>query len=139
MNTCAVQGIRLEQKTEYAPVSVNTARSVGLVVNEVLTNSFKYAFEGRGHGVITIECLRQSEDRYRVVIADDGVGLPERHYMADPGKDRRADRADLEGKRETGLQGRVRAEQGRSSDDERRSTGDCVITSCRPACGQFPG
>lgn len=45
MNTCAVERIRLEQKTEYAPVSVNTALSVGLVVNEVLTNSFKYAFE----------------------------------------------------------------------------------------------
>ncbi|TYL82181.1 PAS domain S-box protein [Bradyrhizobium rifense] len=75
MNTCAVEGVRLEQKTEYAPVSVNTALSVGLVVNEVLTNSFKYAFEGRGHGVITIECLRRSDDRYRVVVADDGVGL----------------------------------------------------------------
>jgi two-component sensor histidine kinase len=86
MNTCAVQGIRLEQKTEYAPVSVNTALSVGLVVNEVLTNSFKYAFEGRGHGVITIECLRQSEDRYRVVIADDGVGLPEGITWPIPGK-----------------------------------------------------
>jgi two-component sensor histidine kinase len=86
MNTCAVQGIRLEQKTEYAPVSVNTARSVGLVVNEVLTNSFKYAFEGRGHGVITIECLRQSEDRYRVVVADDGVGLPEGITWPIPGK-----------------------------------------------------
>ncbi|OSJ18676.1 hypothetical protein BST63_05105 [Bradyrhizobium canariense] len=86
MNTCAVQGIRLEQKTEYAPVSVNTALSVGLVVNEVLTNSFKYAFEGRGHGVITIECLRQSEDRYRVVVADDGVGLPEGITWPIPGK-----------------------------------------------------
>ncbi|OSI62223.1 hypothetical protein BSZ15_00595 [Bradyrhizobium canariense] len=86
MNTCAVQGIRLEQKTEYAPVSVNTALSVGLVVNEVLTNSFKYAFEGRGHGVITIECLRQSEDRDRVVVADDGVGLPEGITWPIPGK-----------------------------------------------------
>lgn len=27
MNTCAVEGIRLDQKTDYAPVSVNTALS----------------------------------------------------------------------------------------------------------------
>ncbi|MEH2571887.1 sensor histidine kinase [Bradyrhizobium sp. AZCC 1708] len=86
MNTCAVDGIRLEQKMDYAPVSVNTALSVGLVVNEVLTNSFKYAFNGRGQGVINIECLRQSDDRHRVVIADDGVGLPEGVTWPVPGK-----------------------------------------------------
>jgi PAS domain S-box-containing protein len=86
MSTCAVDGIRLDQKTDYAPVSVNTALSVGLVVNELLTNSFKHAFDGRGQGVIMIECLRRSDDRYRVVIADDGVGLPEGVTWPVPGK-----------------------------------------------------
>jgi PAS domain S-box-containing protein len=86
MNTCAVDGIRLDQKMDYAPVSVNTALSVGLVVNELLTNSFKYAFYGRGHGIITVECRRQDEDHYRVVIADDGVGLPEGVTWPVPGK-----------------------------------------------------
>lgn len=86
MSTCAVDGIRLDQKTDYAPVSVNTALSVGLVVNELLTNSFKYAFDGRGQGVIMIECLRRSDDRYRVVIADDGVGLPEGVTWPVPGR-----------------------------------------------------
>jgi PAS domain S-box-containing protein len=86
MNTCALDGIRLDQKTDHAPVSVNTALSVGLVVNELLTNSFKYAFSGRGGGVITVECLRSGEDRYRLVIADDGVGLPEGVAWPVPGK-----------------------------------------------------
>jgi two-component sensor histidine kinase len=78
--------IRLDQKMDYAPVSVNTALSVGLVVNELLTNSFKYAFDGRGQGVIRVECLRQIDDRYHVVIADDGVGLPEGVAWPVPGK-----------------------------------------------------
>jgi PAS domain S-box-containing protein len=86
MSTCAVDGIRLDQKMDHAPVSVNTALSVGLVVNELLTNSFKHAFGGRGHGVITVECLRRGEDRYRVVIADDGAGLPEGVMWPVPGK-----------------------------------------------------
>jgi PAS domain S-box-containing protein len=86
MNTCAVDGIRLEQKMDHAPVSVNTALSVGLVVNELLTNSFKHAFGDRGNGVITVECLRRGEDRYRVVIADDGAGLPEGMTWPVPGK-----------------------------------------------------
>lgn len=46
-------------------------------MNELLTNSFKHAFGSRDRGVITVECVRHGEDRYRVVIADDGVGLPE--------------------------------------------------------------
>jgi PAS domain S-box-containing protein len=86
MNSCAVDGVRLDQKMDYAPVSVNTALSVGLVVNELLTNSFKHAFCGRGHGVIAVECRRQGEDRYRVVIADDGSGLPEGVTWPVPGK-----------------------------------------------------
>lgn len=36
--------------------------------------------------MITIECLRQSDDRYRVLIADDGVGLPEGVTWPVPGK-----------------------------------------------------
>jgi two-component sensor histidine kinase len=37
-------------------------------VNELLTNSFKYAFGGRGTGVISVECLRKGEKRYRIVV-----------------------------------------------------------------------
>lgn len=85
MNTCAVDGIRLDQRMDHAPVSVNTALSVGLVVNELLTNSFKHAFGDRGPGVITVEC-RRDQDRYRIVIADDGAGLPEGVTWPVPGK-----------------------------------------------------
>jgi two-component sensor histidine kinase len=86
MNTYAVDGIRLEQKMDHAPVSVNIALSVGLVVNELLTNSFKHAFGDRGHGIITVECLRRGEDGYCVVIADDGAGLPAGVIWPVPGK-----------------------------------------------------
>jgi PAS domain S-box-containing protein len=86
MNSYGVDGIRLDLKMDHAPVSINIALSVGLVVNELLTNSFKYAFGGRGHGVITMECLRKGNDRYRVVVADDGVGLPGDVVWPVPGK-----------------------------------------------------
>ena len=86
MNTCAIDGVRLDQKMDYAPVSVNTALSVGLVVNELLTNSFKHAFHNQGQGIITVACERQNEDRYRVVIADDGSGLPKGVTWPVPGK-----------------------------------------------------
>ena len=40
-------------------------------------NAFKYAFAGRPGRTITLHCLREDPERYRVVVADDGVGLPE--------------------------------------------------------------
>lgn len=81
----AADGIRLDLKVDYAPVSVNVALSVGLLVNELVTNAFKYAFANRGAGLIRIECLHE-EDRYTVMVADDGVGLPEGFAWPVPGK-----------------------------------------------------
>jgi PAS domain S-box-containing protein len=86
VNTYAVDGVRLELKVDHAPASVNVALPVGLIVNELMTNSFKYAFGGRGHGVISVQCLRKGQDRYQVIIADDGVGLPEGVVWPVPGK-----------------------------------------------------
>lgn len=77
MHTYAVDGIRLDLQVDYAPVSINVAMPIGLLVNELLTNVFKYAFKGQEDGVITVRCLHEDDDRYRVVVADDGVGLPD--------------------------------------------------------------
>lgn len=77
MRTYAVEGMRLDLKVDHAPVSINIAMPVGLLVNELLTNSFKYAFVGRETGTLTVRCLHESERSYRIVVADDGIGLPE--------------------------------------------------------------
>ena len=77
MHTYAVDGIRLDLKVDHAPASVDVAMPVGLIVNELLTNAFKHAFNGRGSGTLTVRCLHETEGKYRVVVADDGIGLPE--------------------------------------------------------------
>jgi two-component sensor histidine kinase len=59
---------------------------LGLLVNELLTNSFKYAFAGRHTGTITLRCLHENETKYRVIVADDGIGLPEGMMWPLPGK-----------------------------------------------------
>jgi PAS domain S-box-containing protein len=76
MHSHAVEGIRLDLKVDAYPVSVNVAMPTGLVVNELLTNALKHAFNGRDGGTITLHSLADSNG-CRVVIADDGVGLPE--------------------------------------------------------------
>ena len=71
---------------DHAPTTINVALPVGLIVNELLTNAFKHAFGGRGHGLITVWCLRHGADRYRVIVSDDGIGLPEGVIWPVPGK-----------------------------------------------------
>jgi PAS domain S-box-containing protein len=72
----AVEGIRLDLKVDAYPVSVNVAMPTGLVVNELLTNALKHAFVGRDGGTITLHSLSDGNG-CRIIVADDGVGLPE--------------------------------------------------------------
>jgi len=76
MRSHAVEGIRLDLKADVFLVSVNVALPAGLVVNELLMNALKHAFKGRDGGTITLHCLTDTKG-CRVVVADDGVGLPE--------------------------------------------------------------
>jgi PAS domain S-box-containing protein len=85
MRTHAVEGIRLDLKVDAYPVSVNVAMPTGLVVNELLTNSLKHAFKRRGGGTITLHCLTD-EIGCRVIVADDGVGLPDGKVWPERGK-----------------------------------------------------
>lgn len=86
MHTYAVDGIRLDLKVDRAMASINVAMPAGLIVNELMTNIFKYAFKGRETGTITVRCLHENEIDYRIVVADDGVGLPEGKTWPMPGK-----------------------------------------------------
>lgn len=85
MHVYAVEGIRLDIKVDHAPASINVAMPVGLIVNELLTNAFKYAFSGQDGGTLTIRCLHE-DDKYQVIVADDGVGLAEGKTWPMPGK-----------------------------------------------------
>jgi PAS domain S-box-containing protein len=86
MHTYAVDGIRLDLNADYAPASINVAMPVGLVVNELLTNAFKYAFNGRGSGTLTVRCLHEEDSKYRIVVADDGIGRADGTTWPVPGK-----------------------------------------------------
>jgi len=49
---------------------------LGLLVNELVTNSMKYAFTGRSDGVITVTSSK-TEKTVTISIADNGIGIPE--------------------------------------------------------------
>jgi two-component sensor histidine kinase len=85
MQAHASEGVRLDMKVDAWPVSINVAMPAGLVVNELLTNSLKHAFVGREGGTITLHSL-VDDTGCRVLVADDGVGLPEGSTWPQHGK-----------------------------------------------------
>lgn len=48
---------------------------LGLIINEVISNSFKYAFEGKESGNIKVHVRHKEAEQYILEIGDDGVGM----------------------------------------------------------------
>ena len=70
--------IKVECNMPELVLDVDTAISIGLITNELLTNSLKYAFEGRDSGTIKISLNDENtEGSLLLKIADDGVGKKE--------------------------------------------------------------
>lgn len=57
-------------------LNIDQAVPCALIMNELLTNAYKYAFEGMDSGEIRIS-IEQVRDKRKLTIEDNGVGLPE--------------------------------------------------------------
>ncbi len=75
--------VRTTVDTRDAHLDIECAIPVGLIVNELVTNAYKYAFESRKNGEVQIRLLKQGSNGWLLTVADDGKGLPEN---MDPGK-----------------------------------------------------
>ncbi len=68
--------IALNLRVDEVYLNVDTAIPCGLIINELLSNALKHAFPGDRHGKIDIDFTR-GRGELMLVIADDGVGLPD--------------------------------------------------------------
>ena len=67
--------IHLETDIDEIDLVLDQAIPCGLFVNELITNSLKYAWKNDEEGTIFIK-LKEVDSRVTLVIADDGIGLP---------------------------------------------------------------
>lgn len=67
-------GVAMELKIADFPVGSRTMLIVGIIINELITNIFKHAFEGRSERRVWIE-LDRAGANVRLVIKDNGVGI----------------------------------------------------------------
>lgn len=69
------QNVQLELDIDDSTVDIDTAIPLGLILNELITNCYKYAFVGKDKGLLKI-CFYQKEKDFYLCIKDDGIGLP---------------------------------------------------------------
>ncbi|WP_086477802.1 tetratricopeptide repeat-containing sensor histidine kinase [Arenibacter amylolyticus] len=68
--------ITMVYKMKDIELNVDIATPIGLIVNELVTNSLKYAFPGNVEGTITIE-LEETDSVLELRVMDNGVGFTE--------------------------------------------------------------
>ena len=66
----------IEKRIEDLAVDAKKLQTLGIIVNELLTNIMKHAFAGRERGSISISA-DSIDERITLVIEDDGKGIPE--------------------------------------------------------------
>lgn len=69
--------IRLRQNRSSIFLSIETAVPCGLIVNELISNCIKHAFPNDQGGEIYISIDSPSVNEYKLIVADNGVGLPQ--------------------------------------------------------------
>jgi len=68
--------IKLILKIEDVELDVDTSIPLGLILNELLTNSLKYAFPNGRSGEIMIELQENEEGKIQLSVSDNGIGFP---------------------------------------------------------------
>ena len=68
--------IRVNVNCEEIELSVDPAARLGLLLSELLTNALEHAFCGRDGGFVTVNFKRISGGGVRLMVEDDGIGLP---------------------------------------------------------------
>jgi len=66
--------ISIKKDLKEVKVHIDTAISCGIIINELITNSLKYAFPGDRKGQIMVK-LARPDDKIELSISDNGIGF----------------------------------------------------------------
>jgi PAS domain S-box-containing protein len=70
------QEVAIETQVKDISLDVKTVSVLGIIINELITNTLKYAFLGRTDGSIKLSASKQG-DRLVLLYEDDGNGIPD--------------------------------------------------------------
>lgn len=72
--------IHLQISGDKIGLDMDTAMPCGLLVNEIVSNSYKYAFPNQEKGTIQID-FKKNDNKIILFIQDNGVGFPEEYDL----------------------------------------------------------
>jgi len=78
-NQISTQKIRLTHQIGNILVSIDSAISIGLFINEALLNSIKHAFPSQSEGLISIVVMKE-DSSILMKVMDDGIGMKDCNY-----------------------------------------------------------
>lgn len=68
--------VQFDYQIDIAYLPMDIAIPCGLIINELISNSFKYAFVNMSVGIISIHFKSLKDDEYELTVSDNGVGIP---------------------------------------------------------------
>ena len=75
INTYSVENtIQLNMQIAPLYMDAKTLLPLGLIINEIVVNSLKYAFSNQEEGIITIKLTEEDDKNYTLFIGDNGQG-----------------------------------------------------------------
>ncbi|RPI73119.1 MAG: PAS domain S-box protein [Ignavibacteriales bacterium] len=77
----STQDIKINLDIEDIALTVDTSINFGLIINELVSNSLKYAFQKKEKGIIDITLYRKKNNKLVLKVSDNGIGLPENFKM----------------------------------------------------------
>ncbi|MBU3914938.1 PAS domain S-box protein, partial [bacterium] len=69
--------VAFQLDTPELNLAIDIANPLGLVLNELISNSLKYAFPDEQKGTINIQSSLIDEETIGLIVADDGIGMPD--------------------------------------------------------------
>lgn len=69
-------GIELECEVDSITANADTATSISIIVNELVTNAIKHAFNGERSGSVWV--TGRAGNGFELIVADDGIGMTAR-------------------------------------------------------------
>ena len=71
----SAERIQVKLEIENIAVELDAAIPCGLILNELITNSFKYAFPDKRRGSIIIKLISTGDNEIRITVKDNGIGM----------------------------------------------------------------
>lgn len=72
------QEVEFEIATHSTILDIETTIPLGLIITELVSNSFKHAFVGTDVARIKIDIKKSEDNKYLMILQDNGVGFPEK-------------------------------------------------------------